>query len=771
MYFIDVETIGFYGLPITIQYALGDESPTIYDVWFQPVDRTLELIEKFVNVGVCGFNLAFDWFHLCKLYTTLDLLRGEKNLYLMPDVVAIAEFFARDGKCLKPSRALDLMLVAKTGPLQQFMNRRAMYVKRIPTIAARELAELLEARLQFDPILFARSKKEDAGGFRVVLNEERPALANLELAFKPSLSLKALAKHVLGVKDTDTLDQFLDLPEVTEYGYAPFAFAHGYPTNVPLPRPLRRYVEDNRIPETWNGAWPQFLFRYATYWQENERARRYALNDVNYTRQLYKHFDCPPPNDVNSQLAVAVAATRWKGFKIDRQRMLAQLQSCEEKSRNVPTAPEDVRRWLKTVMSDLEFSMVEESTSEDVLMEIATWEGHPASEIATKVLTARAAQAEAVVYEKLLLAGRFHASFNVIGAKSSRMSGSDALNPQAIKRDPAVRKCFPMAFEGELLSGGDFDAFEVALAAAEYEDPDLTAELLKCTVCNQSLGIEGYNMEPTVCGNCGAKKSGKKIHALFAMDLFGVDYDTVMKSKGTSLDMYSLGKQGVFAMIYGGDANTLAAKLNVPLEKAEAAEKAFYARYPNVARARQATMERFAALKQPKGPGTKVFWTDPDELVTSKDGFSRYFTLEVRMMKALYEMATDLPKELEKYTDKVVRFDREQKGSSAIRSALYGAAFAIQGSIQRAAGNHKIQSLGATKLKDLQVRIWNLQPTGIEPWRVRTFNVHDELLVAHLPDMEREVRRTVSEFLVEERQRVPLIKMIWGKYTTWGDKG
>src|SRR5262249_25539841 len=59
---------------------------------------------------------------------------------------------------------------------------------------------------------------------------------------------------------------------------------------------------------------------------------------------------------------------------------------------------------------------------------------HPASERAQEVLDARMAEKEIELYDKLIQAGRFHASFKVIGTLSSRMAGADKLNPQGVKK-------------------------------------------------------------------------------------------------------------------------------------------------------------------------------------------------------------------------------------------------------------------------------------------------------------------------------------------------
>ena len=94
-----------------------------------------------------------------------------------------------------------------------------------------------------------------------------------------------------------------------------------------------------------------------------------------------------------------------------------------------------------------------------------------------KILDVKIAAKEVELYQKLLLAGKFHASFVVIGTLSSRMAGADGLNPQGIKHTKDVRRMFPLSWDGYILCGGDFDSFEVTLADAVYNDPSLRAAL------------------------------------------------------------------------------------------------------------------------------------------------------------------------------------------------------------------------------------------------------------------------------------------------------
>ena len=112
---------------------------------------------------------------------------------------------------------------------------------------------------------------------------------------------------------------------------------------------------------------------------------------------------------------------------------------------------------------------------------------------------------------------------------------------------------FPLTWAGYILCGGDFDSFEVTLADAVYNDPNLRAALC----------------------------SGKKIHALFGMEMYpGKTYEDILASADTEFDMYTKGKQGVFGMIYGGDWNTLVGKFGLPPEVAQRAEEGFFQQVP-----------------------------------------------------------------------------------------------------------------------------------------------------------------------------------------------
>lgn len=750
MYFYDTETCGLHGMATLIQYAKDDGEIKLFSPWKEQVSDTLALIEEIISNDVVGFNLAFDHFHLCKLYSTFSLLDSGAYPEDIVDEVAIAEEKARwVCQCLKPRRACDLMLHARKGPYQTLMARENIRIKRVPTPLVWELARMLEQRVELDNIYFARRKDKWAPHFKVfdIKNadgEINPHFKDIVLKFHPSGALKTLAKHALKVKET-LLYQDIE-PELrpTELGYAPFALAVGKPGN-------------------WKGAWPELIVSHSDHWAYNPLARKYAGDDVDYTRRLWHHFGQPEPGDDDSELACMVAAVRWKGFSVNLDGLREQKKKAQEKIKKTPIAPKQARIYINEVIDDTIKTVLQGSTKKIVLEEMAygkDWScdecggekcdvcgqtgRHPASQRAREVLDARKAKKEEEIYDKLLLARRFHASFVVIGTLSSRMSGTDDFNPQGIKHTNEVRGCFTLADPDTILCGGDFESFEVVLADAVYNDPTLREEL----------------------------KSGKKIHALFAMELFpGKTYEDILRSKATEDDLYDKGKKGVFTMIYGGDHNTMKVKLGVDPEVGLKAYESFLKRHPQVQVARKKTFDKFCSMRQPGGIGSRVEWHEPSDFVESLFGSRRYFTLENRICKVLFELANKPPKAWKSIKIRVQRRDREQTCAGAVQSALYAAAFAIQAANMRAAANHEIQSSGAQATKRVQRRVWDLQPAGVSPWKVQPMNIHDEILCPTAPDMLDTVQQTVYETVESFRPKVPLIAMEWKNgMKSWAEK-
>jgi len=776
-------------MPVLLQYAYDEGPIHLHDVWKEPVWKTLKLIEEIMKCCLVGFNLSFDMFHLCKLYTTWQLLaEGEPNFIPETNInlVAEKEILARDGPCVKPASALDLMLHSRKGPFQCLMKRDPVRIRRVPTIMAGALAKELEGRVELDGIMFAKRRDPDAPKWQVFDRTNKngdvdPDFKDVVLVFRPAGGLKFLAEYAL--KKTPDF-HFKDIEvdpkhRPVEKGFVPFALG--------LSSPEKNWEIRDKTGKLLGQAWPGVIHHHIEHWATDADARQYAEFDIVYTRGLDEYFDFPEIGDDDSILSCMVAAVRWHGFIVDIEQakvLLARAKSVISASPVNINKPPQVRRYIRACMDDTEALLIDESTKKANLESIrdemvVKEEGEvcikclgsgrfevkgvtapcqrcgslgilplgpmPASIRASEILAIKTAAKEVELHAKLIEAGRFHASFNVIGTLSSRMSGGDGLNAQGIKRAQEVRRMFPLAWDGMILCGGDFDSFEVVLADAVFQDPKLRSELL----------------------------NGRKIHAVMGVELYpGKSYEDILATKGDKvLDLYSRGKQAVFALLYGGDFNTIHNKLSVPIDVAEQAFENFQKRFPDIKRKREEVFDMFQALKQPGGIGSAVIWTDPAPFSETFLGFRRFFTLENSIVKALFGLARRPPRNWREVKLQVVRSDRIQTAGGAVASALYGAAFQLQAASTRAANNHLIQSPGAQITKYVQRKIWDIQPAGVNDWLVAPMNVHDEVMIVTDPTVKDKLAKVVTEAVVSYRDRVPLIAMEFGmNMRNWGDK-
>ncbi len=765
--FIDTETTGFHGVMVLMQAAIGDEEPKLWCPWIETAKDSLEFIEHYVlnPAGVVGFNWGFDMFHIQKMHSMLKLFAKKYGEYAFPEdyinEMADLEMEARYGDCIKPAKTLDLMLHARKGPFQSLMNRKDIRIRRIPRTLAEHLVITLNDRIVLDDIYFARkgdpTKRWTIIDIENVLGEVIPELVDVALKFAASASLKILAIHT-GIQDKATRSVFeeIQLPKQymsNELGWAPFAKA---------PFKLENGMYVNPTKANWRGRWPQYLTKHIEHWGYNEQARKYAADDIYDTRGLFRYFNNPDLGDDDSELASMVGGARWRGFAMDIPHLEAELKEAEQELTQYKfnwNSPPVCRKMLERNMSHTEKTIVQ-GTGKDVLNEVSKWkveevcddcygagcdncnlgmvaseESHPAAADARLILEARRASKRKGDLVKLLMVDMFHPDFKVIGTKSSRMSGTGGLNAQGINSGSTIRKGFTLACEGEILDGGDFDAFEITIMDAEYNDPALRADL----------------------------ESGKKIHAVMGSFLYDMTYDEVMATSDLPGDenKYGLGKSSIFALAYGGDEGTLSRRSGVSEEKARLAYNQFTDKYRGMGEGRQVVIEDHTCMVQKGGLGSKIEWEEPADYVESMFGFKRFFTLENEICKQLFDLANDPPKEWNNINEKIVRRDRIQSAAGAARSAIFGAAFNIMSANVRAAMNHKIQSPGATATKALQRKFWELQPVGVHPWKVRSMQVHDEILVVRTPEMGDAVLKVKDDFLVEYHKKIPLLAIKW----------
>ncbi len=774
--FIDTESCGLHGQAVLIQYAYDDGPIYLHEPWREPIGKTLQLIEEFMRHSVIGFNLSFDVFLLSKMYTIFRLFPLDWIPEQHIQEIALREADGMDGPCIKPKAACDLLLHSRKGPYQALMAREDIRIKRVPSALAYALAEELEKTIELDGIYFAKTADKSAPRWKVFdIISKRDGKVNRDfkdvvLKFNAAGGLKYLAEYALGLKPKH---YFSDVELGSEWrpyelGYAPTALAVAKPPNWDA------YDAEGK---PCGFAWPGVIAEHISHWANNEPAREYANDDIVYTRKLWEHFEKPAPGDDDSELACMVASVRWHGFEINHQgieELTLQAKKVVENSPLNINKPPAVRRYLTACMDEMEAILIEESTRKANIEQICEWyvdteetcskcngEGgecercngngklqpgiHPAAVRAKEILAIKIANKEVELYQKLLRAKRFHASFKVIGTLSSRMSGGDGLNAQGISHAKTVRRMFPLTWPGYTLCGGDFDGFEVTLADAVFQDPELHQTLL----------------------------SGKKVHALLGMQFFpGSTYEEVVASDGSKvLDMYNKGKQGFFGFCYGGDFNTWNQKLGIPLNVAEKAYNHLVSKYPGIGKARMKIYDSFCSMRQPSGIGSQVEWNEPADYCETFLGFRRYFTLENKICKALFELANHPPKVWKSCPVKCIRRDRVQTAGGAVSSALYGAAFQIQAADMRASNNHLIQSPGAQITKRVQRQIWDLQPFGVNEFVVAPMNIHDEVLCVTHPNFIDSVANVVQSSVESFRDKVPLIGMKWNyEMGSWAEK-
>lgn len=852
---VDTETIGFHGPIVLIQYRPEPDAPIVlHDVFGTPIRETMKIIEWLHSQILLGFNNPFEAFHFNQLYNIFRFCDQDWYPQLhIDDMIKVERIAAEKAICLKPKSALDLMAHARKGPYQSTMDRDDIIIKRVPRQLAPDLCRILDDKVPLKDIYFARSSDPKRRWYMKECRDYHPDLVDVMLCFNPVSKLKALVADALGLT-TAAYEESTQLPSPEEDGFAPFAKvgqAHwGYYAEQYISH--WRYDQKGRTYAANDVLYNEMMLHYFS-------AKELMLPE-HVCRQMGLDRNAPKllaHGDDDSILAHMIGAVRWAGFELDLHKIDKLKGIAESLITQSPAnfnSPEVVKKYLQQVMSEYEVEAVKDDTGhfgtgKIILEEIAKQcesevcdcmgsgcgrctDGLVASLVKTEcasckgvgcklcntqgwlmlpvptegakrakeVIEYRRASKEVELYDKLLLAGRFHVSLKTIGALSGRMSGADGLNPQGINRKKEVRSCFPLADGDEYrLEGGDFDGFEMVIMDAVYNDTEMRKDLQTkrpCMKCMKKMGVSADKMAEyrkllwvpgsdkpesdhainLLCDECGGTGwEDGKIHALFGQFLFApLSYDEILLTKGLpgEQDKYSRSKNGVFAMAYGGEGHTLVTRVGVNAEIADAAYKGWCDRYPIWGAARRKIFDDFCSMRQPGGFGTRVVWNDPAEWVETKLGFRRYFTLENAIAKALFETAEDPPKEWSKLKLRITRRDKEQTLGGAARSALYGAAFAIQAGNMRAAANHTIQGTGAGLTKRLQVRIWGLQPVGAHKFMVKPFQVHDEIMCAtHKSIPDDTITKIVDQFLVDMRSLVPLISLKWANnLKTWADK-
>lgn len=778
MYFYDTETIGFHGLAVLIQYAKDNGEVKIHDVWERKIGETLDLIEELMDNTVVGYNLAFDHFHLSKLYTTFSLLdRSDKPESIIHEVY-LAEEQGRFGKCIKPTGAVDLMVEVRRSKFQAGMGKYRWVIKKVHKSIVKRVVDYLNYHTSLELKGYLHRSDEPIWHSEIIENKRNEWIEqdfrNVVGSIKPSTGLKSICAEIFNMP----VHYFQEVMppkhyQPVELGYIPYAKGivdmDGWPTEDPPPQ----------INKEYKGTWPLYINLHKLHWKRS-LPRKYAAEDVIWTRKLYDYF-CneygqPVSESVDSALTCCVASCRWRGYDLDVER-LRELRNDLMGTIDTRIIPyQAAQRYLLQAMNNFEAKVymeepkLEGGTSKPVLTQLAKWkilcdecleaenlEGcencqpHEVAIRAKKIMAARKSNAKLKTFNKLLLSTRFHPSFIVPGTKSNRMSGGGGgLNPQGIDRTNEMRRCFTLANKelGQVLEGGDFEGFELTICDAVYKDPNWRKML----------------------------ESGKSVHAEFGTVLFDMTYDEIMSTKGQPGSKYDSSKSGDFLLLYGGDRGGLEYKLEVPAKKASTAEQKFFIDYPAIAKRREEIYKQFRPLRD------DFSWSDPKEYIESFMGYRRYFTVEWTICRILFMLNHTTAELVESARESNSMYNsdsnlmcervkgRRQTPENALRSALLGCIKKVQKKCSRAAINHEIQSPGADATKAIQKALWDLQPCGINDWVIQPMNVHDEIpCVVHDPDLGGLVEETVQNKVKELQGLIPLLKMSWGSGDNWKD--
>jgi len=306
---LDTETCGLHSMMVLLQYAEEDGPIRLHEVWRRPIRETLRLVEWLTEQTVVGFNLSFDWFHICKVYTIFRLCDPDWIPEEHIDEIALLEPQAQDGPCVKPAAVLDLMLHSRKGPYQSLMAREDVRIKRVPTALAYALARELEGKVQFDNIYFAKSADPEAPKWQVFdrhdsFGELDTEFKDVVLKFNPAGGLKFLAEHALKLKPKYHYSDVEPSPAWRPYelGYAPVALAVSSPDK-------RWAIEtdgegDKRVTKY---AWPGVIRMFIDHWATREDARE-LFTIVGHLESLAGSLTASFPPERREKLANDLAA-------------------------------------------------------------------------------------------------------------------------------------------------------------------------------------------------------------------------------------------------------------------------------------------------------------------------------------------------------------------------------------------------------------------------------------------------------------------------------
>ena len=463
-FFLDTESVGLYSPTILIQYYSGlkstinREDVTIHNIWKEPINGSLELIEEICENNIIGFNLAHDWFHLSRTYGVLKELYPQNKPPTILDYHDVEnETVCHDAFCLKPKGALDLMLYGRTHEFQATMNQKDIVIRRVPRLLAEILVKELETKIEIPKLYFAKREGKQAWKIKnlhldttkeitptemanIGTNNVKidPNFVNIRLSFHPSTGLKPIMKYLLN-KDIDLIENMI---------------------------PFKRPIEHSWFPSS--GKWLHVAPEHIFGWSNSQRRINYAKDDVVYLLELFNYFKSPYDSigEDNSMLACMIGSLHWRGYNIDLNKIKKQIDIQEKLVKKYSegvnfNSPKQVVTYLKECADPIEKMLIIDS-KEETLFALKNNGSLKLVQRATQVLEGRHADKKLDLLKKLNFAKRLYVTFKVVGTKTNRMSGGSmeedsyattkggSINPQGIKKGSDIRDIF-LAMKLQLL--------------------------------------------------------------------------------------------------------------------------------------------------------------------------------------------------------------------------------------------------------------------------------------------------------------------------------
>lgn len=743
-YFIDTETCGFYGVPVTIQWAADDGPVHLHHIWLEPIEKTVKLIELFVTGRVVFHNARFDWFMLTKIHYMLDHIRSYDPKVKTPldwvrangieDFVE-NEFCSQYGPCLKPMACVDTLLLASRCDEQSYlMASKPVWVRRVPVGLSEPLRLMLEERAQALPwIMFANRAKPDAPRWSPspctdLKGNHDPSFVDLKLSFSPSKSLKHLAAYLCGHNVEHRYEDIAYATQPAEEGFAPFV----------------KLLCPDGAPWLYDGkpTWPALIEEHINHWATNKGAQEYAEDDITMLRKLYQHFGSPE-DDMDSMLACQVASVRLRGFSVDlpgiREQLDKSLKIVHSAKINVDS-PKQVLGFVAEAMDTAEQFILADGCDQKVIDEIKKEHILSEREICTCCeeddelfeddddlgcepeggITRRDG-----VCQRCEGAGAIGPTGQCGDCGGAKVFGTDDKGkPKKCKRcdgsglsddrkTPVVRRVEHIElvrkhkkrvqlFDKLLLAKRAYPDFNVigtksgrmsGSSGLNFHGVDSSDEVRSLFTLSDSglvLSAGDYTSQELAIAATTMNdsdlmrdmESGKSLHAMFAAELFETTYEEIMSSYKANHDpRYGKGKSAVYLTLYGGTFATLAKNCGVDEAIAEKAYNKMIQKYPQMGSTRKAITAKFSSITS-NADGHMQFKLPDEQFIGSIFGFKRHFNAEYLAQKMIWDTVKNLPDKWRKLTLKVQRDRKNENRIQTICGAVQSALYGCCYSIQ-----------------------------------------------------------------------------------------